>query len=157
MTRERYEGPIEPGMVFWGPDNEGRPYRRDLILGRHPFKRDLILYEGLPCLMRRAVGSGVGRMGVCPEINLRIVMRPEDSNAGNRPIIGRELMLIDKLTKSLSERGCLGHEVAPISAMRRGNTFLVRLMEGNKRSGRIARVTVELEGLDEEEDGPAAA
>lgn len=74
----RYEGPIEPGMVFWAPGDDGEPFRRDLILARHPTKPDLILYEALPCKMRAKPGSGVGQVGACPEINLRIVMRPEE-------------------------------------------------------------------------------
>lgn len=74
---DRYEGPIEPGMVMWAPGNDGEVYRRDLVLGRHPMKPDLILYEALPCPMRRYLGSGVGTVGVCPEVNMRIVMRPE--------------------------------------------------------------------------------
>jgi len=79
--RSRYEGPIEPGMVMWGPDNDGNVFRRDLVLGRHPTKPDLILYEALPCPMRKRVGSGVGEIGACPEINMRIVMRPEKAPA----------------------------------------------------------------------------
>jgi hypothetical protein len=75
---DKYEGPLEPGMVMTGPDNDGvLGFRRDLLLARHPNKPDLWIYEALPCRMRRAQGSGVGQVGVCPEINLRIVMRPE--------------------------------------------------------------------------------
>lgn len=69
-------------MIFWGPDDDGKPFRRDLILCRHPLKPELILYEGLPCPMRKRAGSGVGVVGVCPEVNLRIVMKPEDPTAG---------------------------------------------------------------------------
>lgn len=74
---ERYDGPIEPGMVMVGPGNDGEPYRRDLILGRHPYKPDLLIYEALSCKMRAKVGSGVGSIGLCPEINMRITSRPE--------------------------------------------------------------------------------
>lgn len=65
-------------MILTAPDNDGTlGYRRDLLLCRHPNKPDLWLYEGLPCRMRKRPGSGVGTVGVCPEVNLRIVMRPE--------------------------------------------------------------------------------
>lgn len=74
----RYEGPLEPGMVMWAPDNDGEPFRRDLLLAKHPFKPDLWIYEALPCPMRKAVGSDIGRIGLCPELNIRIVMRPEE-------------------------------------------------------------------------------
>jgi hypothetical protein len=77
MTRVRYEGPIEPGMVFVAFDSKGAVYRRDMIVGRHPRKPGIILYEALPCPMRK-YAEGVGEIGQCPELNLRIVMRPAE-------------------------------------------------------------------------------
>lgn len=77
MKLEKYEGPIDPGMVMVAPGNEGEPYRRDLVLARHPFEPDSIILEALPCKMRARRGSGVGEVFVCPEINLRIISRPE--------------------------------------------------------------------------------
>lgn len=75
---ERYEGPIESGMIFWGPGSDGEPFRRDLILCRHPFKPHLIIYEALPCKMRLRSGN-VGEIGRFPEVNLRAFMRPEEN------------------------------------------------------------------------------
>jgi hypothetical protein len=79
MGRQKYEGPLEPGMILTAPDNDGTlGFRRDLLLTRHPNKPDLWIYEALPCRMRAQPGSGVGQVGICPEINLRIVMQPEE-------------------------------------------------------------------------------
>lgn len=76
-------------MILTAPDNDGvLGYRRDKLLARHPDKPHLWIYEALPCRMRKPIGrydpatgeragSGVGEVGLCPEVNLRIVMRPE--------------------------------------------------------------------------------
>jgi hypothetical protein len=75
--KPKYEGPIEPGMVMVAPGSDGEPFRRDLVLGLHPFKPDLVLLEALPCKMRERSGSGIGEIFGCPEVNLRIVSDPE--------------------------------------------------------------------------------
>jgi len=77
---ERYDGPIEPGMTFWAPDNEGQPYRRDRVIAIDPTRPDTIILEALSCPMRKRPGSGVGEIFRCPEVNLRIVMRPEEES-----------------------------------------------------------------------------
>lgn len=78
LRSRRYTGSLEPGMILTSPDNDGTlGYRRDKLLARHPDKPELWIYEALPCRMRKHAGSGVGQVGVCPEINLRIVMQPE--------------------------------------------------------------------------------
>lgn len=75
--RERYDGPIEPGMVFTAPGNDGKVLRRDKVIGRMPDDASLLIMEALPCPMRKRLGSGVGELFKCPELNLRVVMRPE--------------------------------------------------------------------------------
>ncbi len=75
-----YNGPIEPGMIFSAPGNDGKTFRRDLVLGAHPFKPDIILLEALPCKMRSRLGSGVGEIIQCPEVNLRLISSPEPTN-----------------------------------------------------------------------------
>lgn len=37
--RELYDGPLEPGMVMVALGNDGEPFRRDLVLGLHPYRR----------------------------------------------------------------------------------------------------------------------
>lgn len=81
VRRSSYAGPIEVGMVMVGVGNEGEPFRRDLVLGFHPFKEGMVIYEALPCKMRKRIGSGVGEISLCPEVNMRYVMRPETDPA----------------------------------------------------------------------------
>lgn len=79
--RERYDGPLRAGMVITGRDNDGMlGFRRDLLLGPHPFKPGIWIYEALPCRMRRHIDSGVGEIGTCPELNIRMIMQPEESD-----------------------------------------------------------------------------
>jgi hypothetical protein len=78
VTLPTYDGPIEPGMIFWAPDNDGEVYRRDMILCQHPTRPEYLVIEALDCAMRKN-GRGVGNVHLIPEINLRIVMRPEEA------------------------------------------------------------------------------
>lgn len=75
MGVDRYEGPLEPGMVLVAPDNEGKVFRRDKLIAIDPDSPNCWIYRAMPCPMRR--DGGTGYLGVIPEVNLRIVMRPE--------------------------------------------------------------------------------
>jgi hypothetical protein len=72
-----YKGPIEVGMVMVAPGNDGEVYRRDRVIGRHPFEQNIVLLEALPCPMRRERFE-IGEVIRCPEINLRLISTPED-------------------------------------------------------------------------------
>lgn len=63
-------------------------------------------------------------------------------------IIGRERALVDKLAKRLHDKGAAGHELTDVQPTARGATFRVRLFDGPEYTHRIARVTVEFEGID---------
>jgi hypothetical protein len=68
----RYDGPIERGMVFTAPDNNGTlGFRRIRVLGWDFDQR--VIFEELPSRMRLPVGD-IRRI---PELNLRIVFEPE--------------------------------------------------------------------------------
>jgi hypothetical protein len=68
------------------------------------------------------------------------------------PIIGRELGLITHLTKLVGDAAGRKHETTnPHDTLdRRGFSFRVRLFDEDGPTGRVARVTVELEGIDHE-------
>lgn len=71
----KYEGQIEPGMIFTCPDNDGvLGYRRVRVVGRHFDDPTLLFIEDLPSRIRHRP-SGVL---ACPELNLRIVFEPEE-------------------------------------------------------------------------------
>lgn len=61
------------------------------------------------------------------------------------PIIGQERALIDKLTKSLHNEARRVGDYTSIRSVPRGNTFEVRLAYG-----RIAKVTIELDRIDDD-------
>lgn len=65
-------------------------------------------------------------------------------------IIGRERALIDALAKKLND-AARGHEVTKVYETPRGAMFDVRIFDGKESSGRIARVSVDLERV--EQDG----
>lgn len=66
-------------------------------------------------------------------------------------IIGRERMLIDVLARAF-HGATGGHEVTDVVPTDRGATFRVRIFEGRTYTGRIARVTVDLEGVESMEE-----
>lgn len=71
---DRYDGPVEPGMIFTCPDNDGTlGYRRVKVVGRHFDDPSLLFIEDLPSRLRHRP-AGVTS---CPELNLRIVFVPE--------------------------------------------------------------------------------
>lgn len=67
-------------------------------------------------------------------------------------IIGRERALIDKLAKLLADSTGRYHERTDPRHTARGAVFEVRIFEGDRRrgwpTGRIARVTVELDRIE---------
>lgn len=75
MTVEiKYNGPIERGMIFTCPDNDGvLGLRRIRVVGRD--FNDYVIYENLPGRMRIDTHS----LGRCPELNLRIVFELEQA------------------------------------------------------------------------------
>lgn len=74
---KKYEGPIEVGMVFTAPDNDGQlGYRRVRLLARHPFKDGTLIIEEMKSRMK---GRREGEIFPCPEANLRFVFEPEAS------------------------------------------------------------------------------
>lgn len=78
MTVEvKYKGPVEAEMVFTAPGGDGElGFRRVRILAEHPDGG--WIYEELPGRMR----TEVGRIGRCPDLNLRIVFVPEADGRG---------------------------------------------------------------------------
>lgn len=70
----KYEGPIEDGMVFTAPDNDGNVFRRVRVVGHH-IDGDLIC-EDLPSRYR----GRHGEVFRCPEFNLRVVFKPEQAS-----------------------------------------------------------------------------
>lgn len=60
-------------------------------------------------------------------------------------IIGRERALVNKLTKALQETVAPRHEYTKIVETSRGASFEALLFEGGESTGRVVRVTVELD------------
>lgn len=67
-------------------------------------------------------------------------------------ILGRERALTDKLAKVVHAAAWRLHPCTPIRDLGRGAYFEVRMMDGKEPSGRVARVTVEFDRLETEED-----
>jgi hypothetical protein len=66
------------------------------------------------------------------------------------PIIGRELMQADKLTKLLLDATGRKHNVRPATSDRRGFHYEVELLDPDRKTtNRVARVTVEIVPFDE--------
>ena len=63
-------------------------------------------------------------------------------------ILGRERALIDKLAKQLNH-AAKGHEVTPVYKTKRGSYFEVRIFDGPESSGRIARVEITLDRVEQ--------
>lgn len=64
-------------------------------------------------------------------------------------IFGRERSLIDGLAELLHAAVRISHDYGPISEERRGSKFEVRLLDHDgEQTGRIARVTVELDRVE---------
>ena len=63
-------------------------------------------------------------------------------------IIGRERALLDGLTKLIHDAVRSRHDYGPISERPRGATFEVHLLAGDEQTGRIARITVELDRVE---------
>jgi hypothetical protein len=69
----RYGGPVEEGMVFTCPDNDGLlGYRRVKVVGW--YDDETLILEEMPGRIR----STVGYIFRCPLVNLRIVFVPEE-------------------------------------------------------------------------------
>lgn len=75
MAVDRYSGPVEPGMVFTAPDNDGKlGYRRVKVIAR-TIDSDILIIEEMPSRIRYVQS---GQISKCPETNLRIVFVPEE-------------------------------------------------------------------------------
>lgn len=70
------------------------------------------------------------------------------NKGASRPIIGRERALIDALAKLLYEAARNSHDYGPIRETERGSTFEVRVLSGGAMTGRVARVTIELDRVE---------
>lgn len=78
MTRPYYEGPVEPGMVFTCPDNDGvLGYRRVRVVARRFDDERTLIIEDMPSRVYKNMRGG---LTPCPEVNLRIVFIPEESD-----------------------------------------------------------------------------
>jgi hypothetical protein len=75
---DRYTGPLEAGMILTGPDNDGvLGYRRVKLILREDDGG--WIYEEAPSRLTKKLGFRAPReLGRCPELNLRIVFRPEE-------------------------------------------------------------------------------
>lgn len=72
----RYDGPVEAGMVFTAPDNDGKlGYRRVRVVGRMHGDASTLILEEMP---GRCLGRYRGEIFKCPELNLRVVFQPEE-------------------------------------------------------------------------------
>lgn len=72
---ERYEGPLTEGMILTCPDNDGvLGLRRVKLLHQ---EGDRWIYEEAASRMTKPGGRVIGELGRTPEVNLRIVFRPE--------------------------------------------------------------------------------
>lgn len=65
-------------------------------------------------------------------------------------LIGRDRVLIDKLVKQLHDEARSHHNYGPIRQRQRGSSFEVQLLTDGKPNGRVARVTVELDRVEED-------
>lgn len=63
-------------------------------------------------------------------------------------ILGRERMLINKLTRTLHRETQRHHNYGSIKETDRGCAFEVQMLEGDEKTGCIARVTVELDRVE---------
>lgn len=63
-------------------------------------------------------------------------------------ILGRERILINRLTQLLHRETQRRHNYGPIRKTDRGCAFEVEILEGGDSTGRIARVTVELDRVE---------
>lgn len=64
-------------------------------------------------------------------------------------IIGRERALIDALTTALHNTVRSRHNYGPIRETSRGSTFAVELLVDGESTDRVARITVELEPMED--------
>lgn len=72
-TRSRYTGPVEVGMVFTAPDNNGAlGYRRVKVIAE--LDDEMLVLEELASRIRYTTP---GEIFKCPKKNLRIVFVPE--------------------------------------------------------------------------------
>lgn len=81
-VERKYDGPIEEGMIFTSPDNDGElGYRRLKVIGADADDGMLVLKE-MPGRIRYAPTGSVFK---CPELNLRIVFFLEEPPHIKRP------------------------------------------------------------------------
>jgi hypothetical protein len=74
---DRYDGPVEVGMVFTAPDNDGKlGYRRVKVIA--DLGGGTLVLEEMPGRIRY---SQAGSIFKCPELNLRIVFEPEEAES----------------------------------------------------------------------------
>lgn len=75
LMERRYKGPVEPGMIFTCPDNDGVfGFRRVRVVARRFDDETTLIIEDLPSRVRPTAPVGIYP---CPELNLRIVFVPE--------------------------------------------------------------------------------
>ena len=72
----RYRGEVKLGSVWSAPNNDGSKYRRIRIVAEHIDGG--WIYEDLPSTLYPRGDRGMNR---CPDLNLRIIFKPEDNNA----------------------------------------------------------------------------
>lgn len=72
-----------------------------------------------------------------------------DPKGAKQPIIGRERALIDALASLIFEVVRNRHDYGPIRETERGSTFEVRVLSGGAMTGRVARVTIELDRVEQ--------
>ena len=65
------------------------------------------------------------------------------------PLIGRERALIDRLATQLHDAARSHHDYGPLRERPRGASFEVRILAEGGETGRIAKVTVELDRVEE--------
>lgn len=82
---ETNDPPIVPGQLWIAKDEAGKVTRRILILAQYPLDigmRKINSYEGRLWLYEECAGgiykTEIGRIGTCPEFNLRYVFQLEN-------------------------------------------------------------------------------
>lgn len=72
----KYQGEIKIGSIWSAPDNDGSKYRRIRIVAEHIDGG--WIFEDLPSLLYPRGRAEINR---CPDLNLRIIFKPEEDSA----------------------------------------------------------------------------